>query len=75
MTTAPRQLERFENLVALFLARAAEKGDAPFLSAKRDEAWRAISWSEAARQVSALAGSAFSPETGLRWSARTGRSG
>ena len=50
-----RQLERFENLVAMFLARAGEKGDAPFLWAKRDGEWRAIGWSEAARQVAGLA--------------------
>ena len=49
-----RQLEHFENLVALFLARAEEKGDAPFLWAKRDDAWRSTSWREAARQVAAL---------------------
>src|SRR3954451_4508966 len=50
-----RQLERFDNLVSLFLTRAAEKGDAPFLWAKREGAWRSISWAEAARQVAALA--------------------
>jgi long-chain acyl-CoA synthetase len=50
-----RQLERFENLVAMFLARADAKGDAPFLWAKRDGEWRAISWAETARQVAALA--------------------
>lgn len=50
-----RQLERFENLVSMFLARAAEKGDRPFLWAKRDGAWRPTSWTEAARQVTALA--------------------
>src|SRR5881227_191481 len=52
-----RQLEHFDNLVALFLTRAAEKGDAPFLWAKREDQWRPISWSEAARQVAALAAS------------------
>src|SRR5215213_9087966 len=52
-----RQLERFENLVTMFLTRAAEKGDGPFLWAKRGGAWHAISWSEAARQVAALAAS------------------
>ena len=52
-----RQLERFDNLVSLFLTRAAEKGDAPFLWAKREGEWRSISWSEAARQVAALAAS------------------
>src|SRR3954452_7293500 len=50
-----RQLEHFDNLVALFLTRAAEKGDKPFLWAKRDGEWRPTSWAEAARQVAALA--------------------
>jgi long-chain acyl-CoA synthetase len=50
-----RQLERFENLVTMFLARAEAKGGAPFLWAKRDGEWRAISWAETARQVAALA--------------------
>ena len=50
-----RQLERFDNLVGMFLTRAAENGDKPFLSAKRDGQWRAITWNEAARQVAALA--------------------
>jgi long-chain acyl-CoA synthetase len=52
-----RQLERFDNLVSLFLTRAAEQGEAPFLWAKRDGNWRSISWSEAARQVASLAAS------------------
>jgi long-chain acyl-CoA synthetase len=52
-----RQLERFDNLVSLFLTRAAEKGDKPFLWAKREGEWRSISWNEAARQVAALAAS------------------
>ena len=52
-----RQLEHFDNLVSLFLTRAAEKGDKPFLWAKREGAWQPISWAEAARQVAALAAS------------------
>jgi len=52
-----RQLEHFDNLVSMFLARAEEKGDAPFLWAKRDKEWRPMSWKEAARQVAALAAS------------------
>ena len=50
-----RQLEHFPNIIAMFLARAEQKGDAPFLWAKREGEWRATSWREAARQVSALA--------------------
>ncbi|WP_088310446.1 AMP-dependent synthetase/ligase [Novosphingobium sp. B 225] len=43
------------NLVELFLARADERGDAPFLWAKRGGAWQPISWADAARQVCLLA--------------------
>jgi long-chain acyl-CoA synthetase len=50
-----KQLENFPNLVTMFLARAREKGDKPFLWTKRDGAWVSISYSEAARQVAALA--------------------
>jgi long-chain acyl-CoA synthetase len=50
-----RQLEQFPNLVTMFLARATEKGDAPFLWAKRGGAWQSISWHEAVRQAAALA--------------------
>ena len=52
-----RQLERFDNLVSMFLARVGEKGDKPFLWAKRGGAWQSISWAEAARQVANLAAS------------------
>ncbi|HEX3424462.1 MAG TPA: AMP-dependent synthetase/ligase [Sphingomicrobium sp.] len=55
MSPPARQLERFENLVSLFLTRATEKGDEPFLWAKREGEWRPTSWSEAARQVASLA--------------------
>ena len=52
---AVRQLEHFPNLVTMFFTRAAEKGEAPFLWAKRGGAWQATSWAEAARQVASLA--------------------
>jgi long-chain acyl-CoA synthetase len=52
-----RQLEHFDNLVSMFLARAAEKGEQPFLWAKRDREWRPTSWTEAAKQVASLASS------------------
>src|SRR6185312_2586244 len=42
------------SLAAMFFAEAARRGDASFLWAKHDGAYRAISWREAARQVSAL---------------------
>jgi long-chain acyl-CoA synthetase len=50
-----RQLEHFPNLVTMFLQRAREKGEAPFLWAKRSGQWQSISWREAARQVVAFA--------------------
>ena len=43
------------NLVALFLRRADEGGDSPFLGVKRGGVWATISWAEAARQVCVLA--------------------
>ena len=52
-----RQLEHFDSLVQMFLARAEEKGDAPFLWAKRDGQWHSISWSTATESL---------------WSAKTG---
>ncbi len=49
------QLEHFPNLVSMFFARAKTNGDKPFLWAKSGGSWQPIRWSEAARQVSALA--------------------
>jgi long-chain acyl-CoA synthetase len=50
-----RTLEHFPNLVTMFLARAREKGDAPFLWHKAGGSWVPTSWAEAARQVASLA--------------------
>ena len=50
-----RKLEHFPNLVSMFFARAAEQGDRPFLWAKKDGAWRATTWREAAETVARLA--------------------
>src|SRR5688500_13081790 len=47
--------ERYPNLVAMFLDRAALRGERPFLWAKREDAWRPLSWREAADQVCILA--------------------
>ena len=52
-----RQIDGFPNLVSLFFTRAAEGGDAPFLSRKQDRAWVSQSWREVAGQVAALADS------------------
>ena len=49
-----RKLEHFPNLVTMFLTRAREKGEAPFLWDKVGDEWQSISWSEAARRVAAL---------------------
>ncbi|MBS1239546.1 MAG: O-succinylbenzoic acid--CoA ligase [Proteobacteria bacterium] len=43
-----------DNLVGLFLARADELGDRPFLWAKRGGAWHSQSWNEVARQMCLL---------------------
>ena len=45
----------FPNLVSMFLARAALRGDRPFLGYKADGSWQTISWAETARQVAGLA--------------------
>lgn len=50
-----RKLERFDNLVQMFFARAREKGDKPFLWHKAGGKWQPTSWAEAARQVASLA--------------------
>ncbi len=58
MEALPLQLSDFAragNLVRLFLDRADEKGDAPFLTVKRDGEWQSLSWAEAARRVCLLA--------------------
>jgi long-chain acyl-CoA synthetase len=43
------------NLVAMFYDVAAERGDKPFLWAKKDGAYQALSWTETAQKVGALA--------------------
>jgi len=50
-----RAFEHFPNLIAMFLARAKEGGDKPFLWAKNDHSWKATSWAEAADQVASVA--------------------
>jgi long-chain acyl-CoA synthetase len=50
-----REFEHFPNLVTMFFTRAAAKGDAAFLWAKKDGKWRSTSWREAAEMVAALA--------------------
>ena len=47
--------DSFPNLVAMFLARARHRGDAPFLWAKHGGEWQSISWAETARRVAGLA--------------------
>ena len=50
-----KQFEHFPNLVSMFLTRAEEQGDKPFLWAKQGGTWVSRSWVESARQVAALA--------------------
>ena len=45
----------YPNLVAMFLGRAHERGDTPFLWAKKAGKWQSISWREAADQMCVLA--------------------
>ena len=47
--------DTYNSLVAMFLDRAATRGDRPFLSAKHDGKWHAISWRETAERVCLLA--------------------
>ena len=55
MSPAAPPPERFASLVALFFARAAERGDRPFLWRKLDGSWQSITWGQAARTVASLA--------------------
>jgi long-chain acyl-CoA synthetase len=54
-TAAFHQFEHFDNLVEMFFARAEANGHKPFLVARKDNGWQAISWHDTARQVTALA--------------------
>ena len=47
--------ETWPNLATMFFEKAAEKGGKPFLWAKTGGAYRALSWSQAAARVRALA--------------------
>ncbi|QGN55207.1 long-chain fatty acid--CoA ligase [Novosphingobium sp. Gsoil 351] len=47
--------DTYNSLVAMFLDRAATRGDQPFLSVKRAGQWQAISWAQAAERVCLLA--------------------
>ena len=47
-------IEKAGSLVGLFLQRADELGERPFLTAKIDGTWTSISYAEAARQVCVL---------------------
>lgn len=50
-----RDVDSANNLVELFLKRADEKGDAPFLGRKEAGEWRTQSWREVAEHVCLLA--------------------
>jgi len=49
------EIDDWPNLVAMFLRRAEERGERPFLWEKHDAAYRPVSWREAADQVASLA--------------------
>ncbi len=46
--------DSMRNLPSMFFDRAKRLGDKPFLSAKPDERWQSLSWTEVAEQASAL---------------------
>ncbi|KLI64716.1 AMP-dependent synthetase/ligase [Aurantiacibacter marinus] len=48
-------IDNAQNLVSLFLQRADQKGDAPFLSAKVDGEWTSTSWADVANKVCLMA--------------------
>lgn len=48
-------IARAQSLVGLFLARAYEQGDKPFLTARLGGQWTAMSYAQAARQVCLMA--------------------
>ncbi|MEO1730718.1 MAG: long-chain fatty acid--CoA ligase [Pseudomonadota bacterium] len=50
-----QDIDRANNLVELFLMRAEQKGDAPFLGFKHQGEWATMSWAKAADQVCLLA--------------------
>ncbi|MFQ5953895.1 MAG: AMP-dependent synthetase/ligase, partial [Kiloniellales bacterium] len=50
----PERYGRWQNLATMFFEVAAERGDRPFLWAKRDGEWEAMSWPDAAQAVSRL---------------------
>ena len=54
-TKSLEQFDTFPNLISMFLTRAQENGDAPFLWAKKDGKWVSTSWSEVLRQAAMLA--------------------
>ncbi|MHA1598851.1 MAG: AMP-dependent synthetase/ligase [Alphaproteobacteria bacterium] len=47
--------EQHQNLVSMFFERVEEKGEAPFLWAKKNGQYRALTWREVAVQVSEMA--------------------
>ncbi|MCJ7421328.1 AMP-dependent synthetase/ligase [Sphingomicrobium astaxanthinifaciens] len=55
MASRRTELEHFPNLVTMFFTRAREKGDAPFLWAKKDGGWQSISWRRASEMVAGMA--------------------
>lgn len=50
-----QDIDRANNLLELFLMRAEQRGNEPFLASKAEGEWRTISWSKVADQVCLLA--------------------
>ncbi|MCZ8124159.1 MAG: long-chain fatty acid--CoA ligase [Magnetospirillum sp.] len=55
MSTPPTDFDNCPSLVRAFFDQARTRSNQPFLWAKRDGEWRALTWAETERQVRALA--------------------
>ncbi|MFY7781223.1 MAG: AMP-binding protein, partial [Tagaea sp.] len=55
MSTPPTDFDNCPSLVRAFFDQTRTRSDQPFLWAKRDGEWRALTWAETERQVRALA--------------------
>lgn len=55
MRTPPTDFDKCPSLIRAFFDQARVRGPQPFLWAKKDGEWRALTWAETERQVRALA--------------------
>ena len=55
--------QAWSSLTAMFFAQARKGGDKPFVWAKQQGTYRALSWQETATRVTEVRGSCWSPRT------------